>query len=131
MSFVLLAMYTKDTLDLLLPFLLSFLLQDNSQTIRTDTLTVSCVISASPTCPPSPPSVPHQAVPRDLLSRVGSLLDNPNYSDVSLLSLPPSLPLVCMQAGTLLDLSPGRVYNRQRRRLEEGPTIDLRQQDDA
>jgi hypothetical protein len=36
-----------------------------------------------------------------------------------------------MQAGTLLDLSPGRVYNRQRRRLEEGPTIDLRQQDDA
>jgi hypothetical protein len=51
--------------------------------VRThDAFLIVCTIVSSPTTPVPPPIVPRHVVPRDLLDAVGSLLDDPLYSDV-------------------------------------------------
>ncbi|KAL5519976.1 hypothetical protein ACEPAG_1636 [Sanghuangporus baumii] len=47
-----------------------------------DAFLISCTISSSPSMPSLPPRVPHRLVPKDLLEVVGTLLDDPAYSDV-------------------------------------------------
>ncbi|OAX42125.1 hypothetical protein K503DRAFT_683973 [Rhizopogon vinicolor AM-OR11-026] len=47
-----------------------------------DAFLIICTITSSPTTPVHPPSTPTQLVPKDFLERVGSLLDDPLYSDV-------------------------------------------------
>lgn len=47
-----------------------------------DAFLIICTITSSPTVPAQPPSAPVQLVPKDFLERVGSLLDDPLYSDV-------------------------------------------------
>ncbi|KAJ8593818.1 hypothetical protein M405DRAFT_785433 [Rhizopogon salebrosus TDB-379] len=47
-----------------------------------DAFLIMCTITSSPTAPAQPPSAPTQLVPKDYLERVGSLLDDPLYSDV-------------------------------------------------
>ncbi|KAG2151344.1 hypothetical protein DEU56DRAFT_777393 [Suillus clintonianus] len=47
-----------------------------------DAFLVICTITSSPAAPAQPPSAPAQLVPKDFLERVGSLLDDPLYSDV-------------------------------------------------
>ncbi|KAG1745859.1 uncharacterized protein EDB91DRAFT_1236190 [Suillus paluster] len=47
-----------------------------------DAFLVICTITSSPTTPAQPPSTITQLVPKDFLERVGSLLDDPMYSDV-------------------------------------------------
>lgn len=47
-----------------------------------DAFLVVCTIASSPSTPPTPPLNPRHLVPRDLLDAVGSLLDDPLYSDV-------------------------------------------------
>ena len=47
-----------------------------------DAFLIVCTITSSPTPPVQPPSIPRVAVPRDLLLSVGSMLDDPAYSDV-------------------------------------------------
>lgn len=47
-----------------------------------DAFIIICTITSSPTTPAQPPSTPTQLVPKDFLERVGSLLDDPLYSDV-------------------------------------------------
>lgn len=47
-----------------------------------DAFLVICTITSSPATPAQPPSAPTQLVPKDFLERVGSLLDDPLYSDV-------------------------------------------------
>ncbi|KAJ3535861.1 hypothetical protein NM688_g6921 [Phlebia brevispora] len=47
-----------------------------------DAFLISCTITEAPT-PPTPPSpIPYQLVPKELLTVMGALLDDPNYSDV-------------------------------------------------
>ncbi|CCM02467.1 uncharacterized protein FIBRA_04566 [Fibroporia radiculosa] len=47
-----------------------------------DALVITCTITTSPTPPVGPPSIPLQPVPKDFLTVLGSLLDDPTYSDV-------------------------------------------------
>ncbi|KAG2362695.1 hypothetical protein BDR07DRAFT_1579515 [Suillus spraguei] len=47
-----------------------------------DAFLIICTITSSPAVPVQPPSAPAQLVPKDFLERVGSLLDDPLYSDV-------------------------------------------------
>ncbi|KAG1772339.1 hypothetical protein EDD22DRAFT_860612 [Suillus occidentalis] len=47
-----------------------------------DAFLIICTITSSPAVPAQPPSAPAQLVPKDFLERVGSLLDDPLYSDV-------------------------------------------------
>ncbi|THH01889.1 hypothetical protein EW145_g6837, partial [Phellinidium pouzarii] len=47
-----------------------------------DALLITCIISSSPAVPSVPSLVPHCSVPRELLDVVGSLLDDPVYSDI-------------------------------------------------
>ncbi|KAG2112321.1 uncharacterized protein F5147DRAFT_81048 [Suillus discolor] len=47
-----------------------------------DAFLIICTITSSPAEPTQPPSAPAQLVPKDFLERVGSLLDDPLYSDV-------------------------------------------------
>lgn len=46
-----------------------------------DAFVIVCTITSSPTKPPAY-TIPRQPVPRALLDTVGSLLDDPLYSDV-------------------------------------------------
>ncbi|GBE83235.1 hypothetical protein SCP_0502820 [Sparassis crispa] len=51
--------------------------------VRTqDAFLIVCTISSSPSPPIQPPAIPRHPVPRDLLNAIGSLLDDPVYSDV-------------------------------------------------
>lgn len=43
---------------------------------------IICTITSSPTTPPPPSPVPCRPVPKELLETLGSLLDDPVYSDV-------------------------------------------------
>ncbi|KAI0916772.1 hypothetical protein AcW2_007078 [Taiwanofungus camphoratus] len=47
-----------------------------------DAFLIICTISSSPTAPVPPPAIPRHPVPKDLLDAMGSLLDDPVYSDV-------------------------------------------------
>lgn len=47
-----------------------------------DAFLIVCTITSSPAPPLQPPSVPRLYVPRDLLSSVGTMLDDPAYSDI-------------------------------------------------
>lgn len=47
-----------------------------------DAFVVICTITSSPATPPPPSTIPRQVVPKDLLETMGSLLDDPVYSDV-------------------------------------------------
>lgn len=47
-----------------------------------DAFLVVCTITSSPDSPVQPPSIPRLPVPRDLLFSVGTLLDDPAYSDI-------------------------------------------------
>ncbi|KAG2155894.1 uncharacterized protein EDB93DRAFT_1335600 [Suillus bovinus] len=47
-----------------------------------DAFLIICTITSSPAVPVQPPTAPAQLVPKDFLERVGSLLDDPLYSDV-------------------------------------------------
>ncbi|KAI5116435.1 hypothetical protein M0805_006249 [Coniferiporia weirii] len=47
-----------------------------------DAFLITCTISSSPVAPSVPPPVPQRPVPVELLDVVGSLLDDPTYSDV-------------------------------------------------
>lgn len=47
-----------------------------------DAFLICCTITSSPAPPAPPPSFPQQTVPKELLDSVGSLLDDPLYSDV-------------------------------------------------
>ncbi|EJC97944.1 uncharacterized protein FOMMEDRAFT_114721 [Fomitiporia mediterranea MF3/22] len=52
-------------------------------TVRnSDAFLITCTISSAPTIPSLPSPVPHRSVPKDLLDAIGSLLDDPAYSDV-------------------------------------------------
>jgi hypothetical protein len=48
----------------------------------TDAFIVICNIASSPVIPVAPSSIPRQPVPKVLLETLGSLLDDPLYSDV-------------------------------------------------
>ena len=55
----------------------------NPNSVRSqDAFILTCTIHSSPSTPIPPPDVPRQTVPRELLDAVGSLLDDPVYSDV-------------------------------------------------
>lgn len=47
-----------------------------------DAFLITCIITSSPSPPALPSPVPHRLVPSNLLDVVGSLLDDPLYSDV-------------------------------------------------
>jgi hypothetical protein len=47
-----------------------------------DAFVVICTITSSPITPVPPSTIPRQQVPKDLLETLGSLLDDPMYSDV-------------------------------------------------
>ena len=47
-----------------------------------DAFLIVCTITSSAASPVQPPSIPRMAVPRDLLFSVGSMLDDPAYSDI-------------------------------------------------
>ena len=47
-----------------------------------DAFIIICTITSSPVTPVPPGSIPRQPVPKDLLETLGSLLDDPVYSDV-------------------------------------------------
>ena len=47
-----------------------------------DAFVITCNITTSPGPPTQPPSIPQMVVPKGLLDSVGSLLDDPLYSDV-------------------------------------------------
>jgi hypothetical protein len=47
-----------------------------------DAFLIICTITSSPQPPIQPPTAPAQLVPKDFLERVGTLLDDPLYSDV-------------------------------------------------
>lgn len=47
-----------------------------------DAFVIVCTITSTPTTPKPPPPIPRTTVPKDLLDSVGSLLDDPLYSDV-------------------------------------------------
>ncbi|KAF9241135.1 hypothetical protein BU15DRAFT_87359 [Melanogaster broomeanus] len=49
---------------------------------ETDAFLIICTITSSPRLPLQPPNAPAQLVPKDFLERVGTLLDDPLYSDV-------------------------------------------------
>ncbi|GJE88540.1 MATH domain-containing protein [Phanerochaete sordida] len=54
-----------------------------ASTVRqADAILVICTITSSPVPPVALPSIPRQPVPKDLLDAMGSLLDDPAYSDV-------------------------------------------------
>ena len=50
-----------------------------------DAFLIVCTITASPTPPTQPPSIAKQYVPKSLMDSVGSMLDDPLYSDVEFL----------------------------------------------
>ncbi|KIM89085.1 hypothetical protein PILCRDRAFT_812980 [Piloderma croceum F 1598] len=54
----------------------------SNQVKDTDAFVVICNITSSPVTPTPPSTIPRQAVPKDLLETLGSLLDDPLYSDV-------------------------------------------------
>ncbi|KAF9778754.1 hypothetical protein BJ322DRAFT_1092448 [Thelephora terrestris] len=47
-----------------------------------DAFVIVCTITSSPAPPVQPPSIPRLPVPRDLLFSVGTMLDDPAYSDI-------------------------------------------------
>jgi hypothetical protein len=47
-----------------------------------DAFVIICTITSSPVTPVPPGTIPRQPVPKDLLETLGSLLDDPVYSDV-------------------------------------------------
>ena len=47
-----------------------------------DAFLVVCTITSSPAPPVQPPQIPRLPVPRDLLFSVGTMLDDPAYSDI-------------------------------------------------
>ena len=47
-----------------------------------DAFLIVCTITSSPAPPVQPPSIPRLPVPRDLLFSVGTMLDDPAYSDI-------------------------------------------------
>lgn len=47
-----------------------------------DAFLVVCTITSSPAPPVQPPSIPRLPVPRDLLFSIGTMLDDPAYSDI-------------------------------------------------
>jgi hypothetical protein len=47
-----------------------------------DAFLIVCTITSSPAPPLQPPSIPRLHVPRDLLFSIGTLLDDPAYSDI-------------------------------------------------
>ncbi|EKM51633.1 uncharacterized protein PHACADRAFT_101599 [Phanerochaete carnosa HHB-10118-sp] len=49
---------------------------------QADAMLITCTITSSPVPPVPPPAIPRQPVPKDLLDAMGSLLDDPAYSDV-------------------------------------------------
>ncbi|KAF7981441.1 hypothetical protein HWV62_33449 [Athelia sp. TMB] len=55
----------------------------NSHAVKDpDAFLIICTITSSPIAPSPVSEVPHQSVPRHLLETMGSLLDDPTYSDV-------------------------------------------------
>jgi hypothetical protein len=47
-----------------------------------DAFVIICSVVSTPVPPPPPPPVTHYSVPKPLLDTIGSLLDDPAYSDV-------------------------------------------------
>ncbi|KAJ2935132.1 hypothetical protein H1R20_g1985, partial [Candolleomyces eurysporus] len=47
-----------------------------------DAFVIICSVVSTPVAPPPPPPVTHYSVPKPLLDTIGSLLDDPAYSDV-------------------------------------------------
>lgn len=59
----------------------------------TDCFVVLCTITNVAGPPVPPPAVPRQAVPRDVIDRLGSLLDDPRFSDVEFILPTPGQPI--------------------------------------
>lgn len=47
-----------------------------------DAFLIVCTITSSPAAPLQPPSIPRVPVPKDLLFSIGTMLDDPAYSDI-------------------------------------------------
>lgn len=58
------------------------LFQQSTAVRQTDAIMIICTITSTPTPPMPPPANARQPVPKDLLDSMGSLLDDPAYSDV-------------------------------------------------
>lgn len=50
-----------------------------------DAFLIVCTITSSPVTPTQPPTIARQHVPKSLMDSVGSMLDDPLYSDVEFL----------------------------------------------
>ncbi|KAL7280202.1 hypothetical protein ACG7TL_006621 [Trametes sanguinea] len=57
-------------------------IQQHNAIRQNDAMVIICSITSSPVPPTPVPAIPRHIVPKDILDTVGSLLDDPTYSDI-------------------------------------------------
>ncbi|KAJ3008096.1 hypothetical protein NUW54_g3291 [Trametes sanguinea] len=57
-------------------------IQQHSAIRQNDAMVIICSITSTPVPPAPAPAIPRHIVPKDILDTIGSLLDDPTYSDI-------------------------------------------------